>query len=248
MKKDPLFPVAIHDERQLRLAALLAVATFLDIGLVLARDVLAGLKRPVHSHSDWSDVAGWLGLPFGFLLWNLFLAWIPYLAAIRFERLSTGSAPPLPRWTWFVAWLFFLPNAPYIITDFIHLQHRPPVPVWYDMIMLFAFASTGLMLGLLSIYDVQRALRRTFSPLFSQVLVLLSIGLSGFGVWLGRFQRWNSWDILTNPNGLLRDIVLTLTQRNELLKAVGISGLMAGMLLVGYTLLTTLLSTSQQRQ
>ncbi len=84
--------------------------------------------------------------------------------------------------------------------------------------------------------------------LFSQILVLLSIGLSGFGVWLGRFQRWNSWDILTNPDGLLRDILLTLTQRGELIKAAGVSGLIAGMLLVGYSVLLVLLSTGPQRQ
>lgn len=248
MKQTPLSTPSTRDERQLRLAALLVLATLLDVGLILARDILAGLKRHQHSQTEWSDVAGWLGLPFGFLLWNLFLAWVPYLAALRFERLPAGSTSPLARWSWFALWLFFLPNAPYIMTDFIHLQHRPPVPVWYDMIMLFAFASTGLLLGLLSLHEVQRALRREFSVLFSQVLVLLSIGLSGFGVWLGRFQRWNSWDILTNPDGLLRDIVLTLTQRGELLKAVGVSGLIAGMLLVGYSVLVVLLSTGPQRQ
>lgn len=248
MNTKPESAAPTRDERQFRLLALMGVATLLDISLILARDVVAGLKRHQYSPSDWSEVAGLLGLPFGFLLWNLFLAWVPYLAALRFERLSAGNAKPLARWGWFALWLFFLPNAPYIITDFIHLQHRPPVPVWYDMIMLFAFASTGLLLGLLSLHEVQRALRREFSMLFSQALVLLSIGLSGFGVWLGRFQRWNSWDILTNPDGLLRDILLTLTQRGELIKAAGVSGLIAGMLLVGYSVLLVLLSTGPQRQ
>ena len=73
------------------------------------------------------------------------------------------------------------------------------------------------------------------------LMVLLAIGLSGFGVWLGRFQRWNSWDIVTRPEALLRDIADTFTTRHELAHAAGISLLLSGVLLVGYGMLSAML-------
>ena len=111
------------------------------------------------------------------------------------------------------------------------------------MILLFAFASTGLLLGLLSLYSMHQSLRRQFSKVFAQVVILASIGLSGFGIWLGRFQRWNSWDVFTRPDVLLLDIVNTLTTWNELVRAVGISVLLSGILLIGYGFLLAIMGS-----
>ncbi len=230
-----------RDEQQFRLFAMLVLASFFCGLLVLGR---LYMKR--HELPEINSVKElyWFRSPtFVFLLWNLFLAWIPYLAALKVERLQRLGSSRFFLLLGLGIWLAFLPNAPYIITDFIHFRHRPPVPFWYDLTLFFTTASLGLMLGLLSLYEVHFVLKRWFSKTFSNILILSAIGLCGFGVWLGRFQRWNSWDIVTRPDALLRDLLETLTTRHELVHAAGISTLLSGVLLVGYGLLTALLGS-----
>lgn len=228
-----------RDAQQFRLFTMLVLASFSCGLLVLGRMYM---KRHELPDIDNLKELYWFRAPtYVFLLWNLFLAWVPYLAALKVERLQRLGAWRVSLFLWLCLWLAFLPNAPYIITDFVHFRHLPPVPLWYDLILLFAAACTGLALGLLSIYEVHLVLKRWFSKTFAATLVLAAIGLSGFGVWLGRFQRWNSWDIVTRPDALLRDIAETFSTRQELLHAAGISGLLSGILLVGYGLLSALL-------
>lgn len=241
MHKTTFLSRLFRDERQRRLFLLISLATGFDFCLLQARFALRQVRLHPPGDVVWPALQAFFGLSWSFLLWNLFLAWIPYLAALRFERLQAARAGSRALLVWFGVWLAFLPNAPYIITDFIHLEHRPPVPVWYDMVMLFAFASTGMALGLFSLYEVYIALRRQFPGKAAHFAVCSAAGLAGFGVWLGRFQRWNSWDIVTNPLHLCRDIIDTLTNRQELIKALGISGLMGVMLLMGFFMLHTLL-------
>lgn len=246
MQNDTSRPALFQDERRLRLFRLLALASALDVALIFARPFLIQAKNLAPEEFAWPEIQGIFGLAFGFLAWNLLLAWLPYLAALRFEGARAQGLSRVRLAAWFAVWLAFLPNAPYIITDFYHLQHRPPVPVWYDMFMLFAFASTGLMLGLLSLHEMERSLRQQLSARVTQAIIVLSIGLSGFGVWLGRFQRWNSWDLLTNPKSLVRDVLLTLTERNEIIRALGVSGLVACLVLIAFSILNTLLSAGPQ--
>lgn len=228
-----------RDAQQFRLFAMLFAASFCCGLLVLGRLYLNRHYLPVFDARHeylWGGAA-----TFTFLIWNLFLAWIPYVAALKVERMQRLGAGRFSVGTFLLIWLVFLPNAPYIITDFVHFRHRPPVPLWYDLTMLFAAACTGLVLGLLSLYEVHLMLNRWFSKIWSALLVLAAIGLSGFGVWLGRFQRWNSWDLVTRPDALLRDVAATFTTRHELMHAAGISVLLSGILLVGYGLLVVML-------
>ncbi len=142
------------------------------------------------------------------LVWNLFLAWLPMLGALLAYNLGRRG-----RWQdWLlvlpclVFWLLFFPNAPYILTDILHLQPRGNVPLWYDLILLISFAWTGAFLGLISLYLMQSLVRRSAGVTISWLFALGVLALSGFGVYLGRFPRWNSWDVLANPSGLLLDI------------------------------------------
>jgi uncharacterized membrane protein len=232
-----------RDEQQFRLFTMLALATFCCGLLVLGR---AYINRHNLTHVNTLKDLYWFRAPtFFFLLWNLFLAWIPYLAALKVEQMQRVGGRRIFVWLWMLVWLAFLPNAPYIITDFIHFRHLPPVPFWYDLTLFFATACTGLMLGLLSLYEVHLVFKRWFSKTFSAALIVLAIGLSGFGVWLGRFQRWNSWDLVTRPDALLSDIAATFTTRHELIHAAGISTLLSGILLVGYGLLTAMLGSGE---
>ena len=104
------------------------------------------------------------------------------------------------------AWLAFFPNAPYLVTDLIHLRTRAFVPVWYDAIMVFAFALTGLCLAFLSLWLVHRLVERRLGKAAGWLFVAVVAGLSGFGVYLGRYPRWNSWDVVTRPGELMADV------------------------------------------
>ena len=143
---------------------------------------------------------------FQFFFWNLFLAWLPLLAALPLYALrSAGARKPLLSAGLAVLWFLFFPNAPYIVTDLVHLYERAPVPYWYDVIMIMAFAQTGLFLGYLSLYLVQEVVRSRFGRWPSWGFALAMLALSSFGIYLGRFMRWNSWDALLSPIATIAD-------------------------------------------
>lgn len=232
-------PSFFRDRQQVRLFCMLLLASACCALLVVVRIAWKWHELP-EAHS-WEGLIGLRGATFSFLIWNLFLAWIPYLAALWINQRQRRGAGWLSLCAGLLVWLAFLPNAPYIVTDFVHFRALPSIPLWFDLVLLFASASTGLLLGLLSLREVHLILKRWLSNAFSWSFILIAISLSGFGVWLGRFQRWNSWDLVIRPHHLLSDIVHTLSERHALLHAVGVSALLSGILLIGYGILSTLL-------
>jgi uncharacterized membrane protein len=140
---------------------------------------------------------------YSFLAWNLFLAWIPFGIAFVTHLTALGRKTlailiPISA----LLWLLFFPNAPYILTDLQHLsQQVGKAPIWYDVIMLIWFAWTGLLLGVISLYLMQELVRREFGRLAGWVFVLGVASLSSAGIYIGRFIRWNSWDVLRHPFG-----------------------------------------------
>lgn len=175
----------------LALTVLFALASCMAVGLTGVRMVRTDSAR------------------YGFLLWNLVLAWIPfglagvtYLLAVARKRvlylLVAATA---------AVWLVFFPNAPYILTDYQHLGDASSmVPVWYDVLMLTWFAWTGLMLGIASLWLMQEVVARSVGRAASWAFVGCVSVLGAFGVYLGRFQRWNSWDLWHRPRALVSDI------------------------------------------
>ncbi|WP_435200876.1 DUF1361 domain-containing protein [Janibacter sp. GS2] len=147
---------------------------------------------------------------FAFLFWNLFLAWVPYVIAVVMTALDRARAPGWVLGALGVAWLLFLPNAPYILTDFIHVGAIPGAPRWFDAALIGAFAGTGLLLGLASLLLVHHMVARRAGPLAGWALAVGSLALSSLGIYLGRFPRFNSWDVVTNPDGLVRIILMRL--------------------------------------
>lgn len=144
---------------------------------------------------------------FRFLAWNLGLAWIPYLLGLCLPLVDgEGAARRLARGTLLLGWLAFLPNAPYVITDLIHLKARPPVPVWYDATMLAMFGLAGLLLGVYALAMVERRVALRWGGLAGWLMAATAAGLCGVGIMIGRFERWNSWDIATNPRRLIADL------------------------------------------
>jgi len=178
-----------------------------------------------------------------FLCWNLFLAWIPWWAGQAFQTSSRRRASAAWQLVWLALWLLFLPNAPYILTDLLHLASRPPVPLWFDLALLLSYAGTGLLLGYVSLLDVHAALEERFGQATGWIAAAGSLFLSGFGIYLGRFRRWNSWQALTEPMGILRDISDRLLDPASHPHPLTITLVFGGGLFLGYAALRLLTAT-----
>lgn len=154
------------------------------------------------------------GAPPLFIFFNLFLAWVPLLLA-----LVLADQHPRNRVLWcgvVGVWLLFLPNAPYVLTDVLHLRWVVSVPSWRFTIQILTLAVTGLLLGMVSLQLVHAEFRRRWGRTRAWWAIGTAIGLASFGVSIGRFGRWNTWDTITQPKLLMSDIVerLLLPQRH----------------------------------
>jgi uncharacterized membrane protein len=145
---------------------------------------------------------------FLFLDWNLFLAWIPLVCSTvsLFLSQKKDSSVWLKGLFLFV-WFIFFPNCPYIITDLFHLRIEQTVPLWFDVALIFSFVWNGLVLGFVSLLDIQFILEKKLKKVYSWSIVSAVLVLAGFGIYLGRYLRWNSWDIVQHPILLFRDII-----------------------------------------
>jgi uncharacterized membrane protein len=141
-----------------------------------------------------------------FLAWNLFLAVIPYwISKFISTRLSIMESP----WKLtiaLIAWILFIPNSFYIVTDLFHLGQNYVVPAWFDLLLIFSFAWNGLLLGLLSVRQIEKILAPRLLFKREYLFVVPVMVLNALGVYIGRYLRYNSWDIITNPFRLVVDI------------------------------------------
>jgi uncharacterized membrane protein len=154
-----------------------------------------------------------------YLVWNLFLAWLPVcFACATWTMVEARRRLDFKAAAAALAWLVFFPNAPYLVTDLIHLQFRAPIPVWYDALVLSSFAVAGVLLGNASLFIFQKLVRQFYSGATSWAFVVAVCFAGGFGVYLGRFERWNSTDLARHPTRLLGsiwDVLLQPGQRQE---------------------------------
>jgi uncharacterized membrane protein len=177
---------------RLSLFALLAGSSLIAIGILVARASATNSYR------------------YFFLVWNLLLAWIPF--GFAWVAYTSRKLPKFLLDALIVLcaalWLIFFPNAPYILTDFQHLANQnTEAPVWYDVIMLLWFSWNGLLLGIISLYFMQRIVTRIFGIAPGWIFVTVVTALTSLGIYLGRFLRWNSWDVVSNPQPLIYDIL-----------------------------------------
>jgi uncharacterized membrane protein len=146
-------------------------------------------------------------LQYAFLAWNLFLAWMPLLFALLARDAYRAERKPTWRfWALTGAWLLFFPNAHYIWTDIIHLWTRWFGHFWVDLTLILLCAFTGLVLGFVSLYLMQSVVARLFGRAVGWLFVVAAVGLSSFGVFLGRFMRFNSWDVFVRPGKVYHGI------------------------------------------
>ncbi|MDO5980094.1 DUF1361 domain-containing protein [Flavivirga spongiicola] len=152
-----------------------------------------------------------------FLIWNLFLAVIPF--AITTYLVSTPKLNKIGFAIWCSVWLLFLPNAPYIITDLLHLKIGSNHLLWLDVLVVISFALNGLLMFSLSLLDMETLLNQYLKRKTTNFIMIFILFLSGFGVYLGRFLRYNSWEILQHPSDLFNDIFNIIIQPNQHLEA-----------------------------
>ncbi len=139
---------------------------------------------------------------FIFLIWNLFLATVP----LYFSYVTLTTQVRFKQWIFGLLWLLFFPNTVYIVTDLFHLKERMEIPIWYDLLILYTSALMGLVMGVLSLRNIEKLFARYSQRKRDQFIFVVS-ALCGYGIYLGRFERWNSWDIVFQPYYLVYNIV-----------------------------------------
>lgn len=183
-------------QRILRMKYKLALGTLLIVATIIS----VALEK-IHARVNGSD-------SYPGLIFNLGLAWIPFAAAIlayltRKNKVTFFLIMPICS----LIWLIFFPNAPYLLTDFQHLATTDgSAPLWFDVILLIWFAWTGLLLGIASLYLIQEIVTELFTPMIGWLFAISMTIISSIGVYLGRFLRWNSWDLLQDPILIAKDM------------------------------------------
>jgi uncharacterized membrane protein len=170
---------------------------------------------------------------FRFLVWNLLLAVIPYPLALASDGIVRS------RWWWtagptLLLWLLFLPNAPYLVTDLVHLSQRNNVPYWYDTLLYGSFALTGMLLCFGSVALIHSAIRDRFGQGRGWVVAISSLLLSAYGLYLGRIERLNSWNALDSPTTIARRVLAPLHSPLENARTIGFVALYGALLCVSY--------------
>ncbi len=201
--------------QRLRLVFLLAASVVLSILLVAGRVLLTGR------------------LTFAFLLWNLVLAAIPFVLSAALS-LATQAPPARLLLPVGAAWLLFFPNALYILTDLFHFQQRPGAPFWYDLALIVSCAGNGLLLAYTSLADMQQLVQRRLGTAAGWAFATLALLLSSFGIYLGSYLRFRSWNVLANPLTLFFDIVNRVLHPFSFPGTWGVTMIFGVFLLVGY--------------
>ena len=202
-------------------------AVFALLGLASAMCVALVLARTAYSHTS----------TFQFLVWNLFLAWIPLVLAVVAYRIATrrSAMTRLIVVPTAIVWLLFFPNAPYIVTDFVHLgQANDNVPGWYDVMLIAWYAWTGLLLGIVSLRLMQEIVTRAAGRIAGWLLVAIVTALGSVGIYLGRFLGWNSWDVFQAPLALAHKTWTRANQPNADVRMFGFTVLFALLFLFVY--------------
>ncbi|MDB6123690.1 MAG: hypothetical protein JWQ71_2683 [Pedosphaera sp.] len=181
---------------------------------------------------DWSYL---------FLIWNLFLAWLPLVFALGVCRqYQRGKRAGWKLGSLAALWLLFLPNAPYIFTDLVHLNNWFRHHYWVDLSLILLFAFTGFLLGFISLYLMQSVVANRFGKWASWFFILVAAGLSGIGTYMGRFLRLNSWDVVCNPFKIFKGLGHWAADPLANPTSIGFPILFATFLFLGYLMLYAL--------
>ena len=149
----------------------------------------------------------WGKMSFVYILWNIFLAFIPFIiSSLLLSFSNEGKLKKIIFIFGIILWLIFIPNAPYLITDFIHLGTTRSIPIIYDTLLLFSSASVGLILGFFSLFHIEQIIKMRLSKRKTSIIIGIIILIISFGIYLGRFLRFNSWDVFINHTSLIKNV------------------------------------------
>jgi len=177
-------------------------------------------------------------------LWNLLLAWIPFALALLIYDGHRRGARLVQLLALGLLWLLFFPNAPYIVTDFKYLADMTGKTFLFEGLLIGTAASTGLLLGFMSLYLIQAIVRRAAGARYAWLFVFVALGLSSVGVYLGRVLRWNSWDVFVRPGSLLGELAGALIDPLAHPRPIAITILFTSFLLASHAIFYSLARTS----
>ncbi len=157
-------------------------------------------------------------LMFIFLVWNLFLAYLPYALLVFLKQQPQWIEEKLKFCVVLLCWLLILPNSFYILTDLFHLGINNAMPLWFDLALIFSFAWNGLIMGVLSVWEMEKMIRLHRKISNEWLFIFPIMFLNALGIYIGRYLRFNSWDVITNPFQLAHDIIYLIIHplRNRL--------------------------------
>jgi uncharacterized membrane protein len=122
---------------------------------------------------------------------------------------------------------------------------EPGPQFWVDLTLILSTALTGLVLGFLSLYLMQSVVRRRFGPLAGWAFIAIIAFLGSLGICLGRFLRFNSWDVLVRPVQLSRGIGASIVSPLTHPTSMAFPLLLATFLFVAYLILYALTHLQQ---
>ncbi|NQX58124.1 DUF1361 domain-containing protein [Paenibacillus qinlingensis] len=188
--------------------------------------------------------------PYLFIFWDTFLAWVPVGIAVMLDLIFSYTRKKTRALISIVvgaSWLFFYPNAPYLVTDLLHVFARysfdptkrfwADVDFWQHLFTIFTIAMIGLLLGAYSLFSVQHLVRVSYGAVASWSFAIFVLLLSSFGIYIGRFIRWNSWDVIMRPGYILKELVIMLTDRSKLYHIFTFCKFMFMVLIISYVLI-----------
>jgi uncharacterized membrane protein len=177
---------------------------------------------------------------YSYLLWNLFLAWIPLLLAFRLVEVLKRK--PWSSWEalfFSLLWIIFLPNSFYMISDFIHLQTAPYSEIVFFAITFASIIYTAVVLGFISLYLIHIELKKRLSEVDAAIVIAITVLICSVAIYIGRDLRWNSWDVLTNPGGIIFELTDQMFNPSFYAKAISIIGvffiLLGSMYILAYS-------------
>lgn len=168
------------------------------------------------------------------MIWNLFLAWVPLFFVLVLRRSESMRKSTIRSSLLLLSWLVFFPNAPYILTDLFHLLQVSNMSLWYDLLLILSFAWTGLLTGFVSLIEIQVFFTEKFGKTISWFVTIIALMLGSFGVYLGRFGRFNSWEVITNPFELTHEIILMIINPMDYQRMYAMTFLLSCFLILSY--------------
>jgi len=155
-----------------------------------------------------------------YVIWNLFLAFIPFVISSFLLYYSNNKLNNISFWFWSIVWFLFIPNSPYIVTDLIHIGEVHNTPIIYDSFLLFSSALTGLLLGMYSMFHMEKIIKNKYSQKIASISIFIVMFFASFGIFIGRFLRFNSWDIVSKPMSIINGVVNIFIDSSDYMVAI----------------------------